>query len=196
MAGSKSSAPKPAQPTRYEYQFDNSFKPMACSIEGFVSVGTGGLLNCPDACGTGQTGAPHFPLPGQATAAVPTGWQGGFSGCIGLLGAGVAGIERVSTGTYEVQLEDDWAALDSAKAQPILGAKGCTELAAHILMHTIGIGNSMATGVPTAPQFPGMNPKNTIWIQFTNSAAMPSDIPPGGGFFIDVQVRDSLAGVG
>lgn len=190
---------------RYGYQYTLQFKPKMASIEGFVSIGTGGLVNYPDAypifpvatgaTGTaGQTGAPRFLMPGQATAGVPTGWSGGFSGCIGLIGAGVKGIQRVATGFYAIGLEDDWCALDSFNATVFTGATGSTGIADLVTQHTVGQGNTVMTGGYTLPVFPGPNPKNMIYVQFhANGPAV--DIPPGGGIFLDIRLRDSLSGV-
>jgi hypothetical protein len=192
---------------RYGYQEEVNFKPAMRTIEGFVSVGTGGLLNYPDAYPVfpiatgatgvaGQTGVPRFTLPNaQATAGVPTGWQGGYSGSYGLFGAGVAGIQRVATGLYCIGLQDDWVALDSCQAQPVLGATGCTGLDSAVLAHTVGWGNTVATGGFTLPQFGVMNPKNQIWIQFNSGAGLPADVPGGGGFFLTLMLRDTLVGV-
>lgn len=206
---------------RYTYQFNGSFKPKMNQIEGFVSVGTGGLLNYPDAypvfpVATGatgglgqQTGAPRGLMPGQVTGGVPTGWQGGFSGAVGLFGAGVDGIQRVGTGTYAIHLSDDWTRLDSIQVQGFAGASGVGTGALNppgfsgsyqqdigwvLLQHTVGAGNTVATGGMTLPVFPGMNPKNTIWIQFTQGG-INSELNQGAGFFIDLRLRDSLAGV-
>jgi hypothetical protein len=208
---------------RYTYQFNGSFKPKMSQIEGFVSIGTGGLLNYPPAypvfpvatgatggiVGSVQTGPPLGYLPGQATAAVPTGWQGGFSGAIGLLGAGVDGIQRVATGLYTFHLSDDWARLDSVqvsylatpsgiptgpRAFPTVSGMYAQDVGWYVAQHTVGLGNSVVTGGATLPFFPGPNPKNTIWIQFTDGGNI-QDLNNSDGFFIDIRVRDSLAGV-
>jgi hypothetical protein len=204
---------------RYTYQFNGSLKPKMNQIEGFVSIGTGGTVNSPLAypifpVATGatglavQTGPPLFPLPGQATAAVPTGWQGGFSGCVGLIGAGVQGVQRVGTGLMAIGLSDDWVSLDSLQVNiqtspsgtptgPIQpGFSGCyqADLGWCIAQHTVGLGNSVVTGGYTGFFNPGPNPKNMIWLQFTQGG-QNADLPAGGGFYIDIRVRDSLAGV-
>lgn len=190
---------------RYAYQFNVGYKPRMVSIEGFVSIGTGGQLNYPDpypifpvatgATGTaGQTGAPRFVLPGQATAGVPTGWQGGFSGVISMLPAGgIAGIQRVATGLYCIQLSDDYVRLDSVQATPYSNATGVTNISDIVVQHTVGLGNSVATGGMTLPVYPGPNPKNCVWIQF-HASGTSVDLPGGGGFFLDVRLRDSLSG--
>jgi hypothetical protein len=156
-------------------------------IEGFVSVGTGGQVNAATASGT-----VYGLLPGQATAAVPTGWVGGFSGCIGLLGAGVAGVKRVATGLYVVKLEDDWVRCDSVQLTTFNTG---TAVDYTILENTVGYGNSIATGGMTALQSSGNNPKNEIFIQFYSSGqVLAQDIGSGGGFYLDIRVRDSLSG--
>lgn len=206
---------------RYRYQFNGSLKPQMNQIEGFVSIGTGGTVNAPLAypifpVGTGptggyqtaiQTGAPLFLLPGQATGGAPTGWQGGFSGCIGLIGAGVQGVQRVATGLYAIGLQDDWCALDSVQVDLFAGQSGLATGAMisgfsglynggvdwYITQHTVGLGNTIQTGGYTLPVLQG-NPKNMIYLQFgSNGPAV--DLPAGGGFFLDIRLRDSTAGV-
>jgi hypothetical protein len=184
---------------RYTYQFNASYKPRMMQIEGFVSIGTGGLLNYPDQSGLGvpsggsvSTGLPRASLPGQATAAVPTGWVGGFSGAIGLYGAGVNSIARVATGAYRIELSDDYVRLDSCQVTPVAAGTGLDCL---IVDHTVGLGNSVVTGGATGALAKGFNPKNCIFIQFTSSGSqLTADITPGGGFFVDIRVRDSLVG--
>lgn len=207
---------------RYTYQFNGSFKPKMSQIEGFVSIGTGGLLNAPPAypifpVATGptggyqtatQTGAPLFVLPGQATAGVGTGWQGGFSGCVGLMGAGVLGIQRVATGLLAVVLQDDWVSLDSIQCNILSSPSGTPtgavlpgfsgayqqDLGWFVAQHTVGQGNTVTTGGVTGFFVPGPNPKNTIWLQFMQGGST-SDLAPGAGFFLDIRVRDALNGV-
>lgn len=184
---------------RYQYQFNGSFKPKMSQIEGFVSIGTGGLINAPDQFGLGtpsgtsvSTGLPRGLLPGQATAGVPTGWVGGFSGVIGLLGAGLKGVQRVSTGTYVLQLEDDWVRCDSVQLSPFNTG---TAVDWTILENTVGQGNSIATGGFTGLATTGNNPKNEIFIRFYSSGqVLAQDIQSGGGFYLDLRLRDSLAG--
>lgn len=189
---------------RYTYQFNGSFKPKMSQIEGFVSIGTGGLLNFPDAypvfpVGTGatgaagQTGVPRGLLPGQATAALPTGWVGGFSGTLGMFGAGVQGLQRVATGFYALQLSDDWVRLDSIQVTPYTNATGVTNISDLVVQHTVGLGNTVQTGGLTMPNFSSSNPKNTIYIQF-HASGNQVDIPLGGGFWVDIRLRDSLNG--
>lgn len=183
---------------RYNYQYDLSYKPKMVQIEGFVSVGTGGQVNFPDQSGLGtpsggsvSTGLPRGLLPGQSTQGLPTGWLGGFSGCIGLLGAGVEGVQRVGTGLYALQLEDDYVRLDSVQVQLHNAGTGMTH---QIVDHTVGLGNSLATGGMTGV-VAGNNPKNTIFVQFlVSSTNLPGDIKSGGGFSIDLRLRDSLSG--
>ncbi len=198
---------------RYTYQFGGEFKPKMGNINGFVSIGTGGLPNAPmtypySASGvytgtTVQTGFTSMALlPGQVTGGLPTGWQGGFSGTIGLYGAGVASVARVGTGTYAVQLSDDWCRLDSVQANPFIGVTGAatgsatglqlTEYGASIISHNVGLGNSQAGGTGTTGVLLGGNTKNVILIQFYNG--VEKDLPSGGGFFLDLRVRDSTAG--
>lgn len=184
---------------RYTYQFNGSFKPKMSQIEGFVSIGTGGQINFPDQLGVGvpsggsvSTGLPRGLLPGQATAGVPTGWLGGFSGVIGMLGAGIDGVQRVSTGLYALHLQDDWVRLDSVQVNAFNPG---TAVDWFIKEHTVGLGNSIATGALTTLQLAGNNPKNEIWIQFTSGAsALPQDLQSGGGFFLDLRLRDTTAG--
>jgi hypothetical protein len=208
---------------RYTHQFNGSFKPRMNQIEGFVSIGTGGLLNAIPAypifpvatgatgglAGSVQTGVPLGLMPGQATASAPTGWNNnGFSGCVGLLGAGLDGIQRVGTGLYALKLSDDWVRLDSMQvtylASPsgvptgTLGQNGfsgspLTSVDWNIAQHTVGLGNSVVTGGMTLPFYPGMNPKNTIWLQFTRNG--PYELNNSDGFYIDIRLRDSTAGV-
>lgn len=155
-------------------------------IEGFVSIGTGGMVNSATASGT-----VYGALPGQATAAVPTGWQGGFSGTIGLYGAGVQAIQRVGTGQYAVLLSDDYVRLDSFTIQPVGNG---TAVDYSIKDHTVGFGNSIQTGPLAAFVSPGNNPKNTIFINFVSPTAAAIDLDKGAGFFIDLRLRDSMAG--
>lgn len=191
---------------RYQYQFGGNLKGKMTNIEGFVSIGTGGLLNAPPAYPVfpiatgatgvaGQSGPPLNLMPGQATAGVPTGWGGGgFSGVQGLIGAGVKGIARVATGLYAIGLEDDWVALDSVQVNPYAGGTGATGIDSWLLNHTVGLGNSIATGGYTLPLAPGNNPKNMLWLQF-HSLGTPADIVAGGGFHLQIRVRDTLSGV-
>src|SRR5665213_1367639 len=110
---------------RYQYQFNGNFKPRMINLEGFISIGTGGQINTPDQFGIGtpsglsvSTGAPRGLLPGQATAGVPTGWLGGFSGVVGALQAGLAGVQRVATGLYVLKLQDDFVRCSSVQVCP------------------------------------------------------------------------------
>lgn len=169
---------------RYTHQFSASFKPRMMQIEGFVSVGTGGLVNYPDQSGLGtpsglsvSTGLPRGLVPGNAVAGVPTGWVGGFSGCIGLLGAGVKGVTRQATGVYALVLEDDFVRLDSVQ----VSAYGATGVDAQVLSHTVGLGNTTAT-------------KNVVTVAFTSTTGAGSDLPINGGFFVDLRLRDSTSG--
>ncbi len=158
---------------RYTYQFNASFKPRMAQIEGFVSVGTGGLPNAATASGT-----VYGLLPGNTVLGTPTGWVGGFSGTVGLYGAGVASVARQATGTYAVLLSDDYVRLDSVQVQAV----GATGVDATVLKHTVGLGNSTAA-------------KNVITIAFASSSTGQGvDLPSGAGFFLDVRVRDSSAG--
>jgi hypothetical protein len=200
---------------RYTYQFNGSFKPKMSQIEGFVSIGTGGMVNFPDAYPVfpvatgatgiaGQTGAPRGLMPGQATAGTPTGWSSGFSGVVGLYGAGLAGIQRVSTGAFVFQLSDDWVRLDSIQLDILSGASGGAMNASasgalgidwSIIDHTVGLGNSIGTGGVTGWLGAGNNPKNRIFVQFVNTVnGLPADLPLSSGFFVDIRVRDSLVG--
>lgn len=184
---------------RYTYQFNASFKPKMAQIEGFVSIGTGGQVNFPDQAGlgqpsalSGQTGVPRGLLPGAGVLGVPTGWQGGFSGCIGLLGAGVAGVQRVATGAYVIQLEESFIRLDSIQVNTINAGTGIDP---YVVDHTIGLGNSISTGGFTGHQPQGNNPKNCIFINFLQSSSnLPVDLQSGAGFYIDLRLRDSLSG--
>jgi hypothetical protein len=193
---------------RYTYQFNGSYKPKMSQIEGFVSIGTGGLINYPDQSGLGtpsggsvQTGLPRGLLPGQATAGVPTGWQGGFSGTIGLLKAGVAGVARIATGLYSVLLEDDWVRLDSVQVEPCGGGiavgaggqTGATSISAQVLYHTVGLGNTVTTGFQGASGLVGLNLKNQIVIEFYVNS-VNADLPASSGFFLSLRLRDSFAG--
>lgn len=157
---------------RYQYQFNGSFKPKMSQIEGFVSVGTGGLPNAQTASGT-----VYGLLPGSTVLGVPTGWVGGYSGTQGLYGAGVSSVARIATGVYNILLSDDWVRLDSCQVMPV----GATGLDPTILTHTVGLGNSTAT-------------KNIITIAFTSTTGAGADLPSGAGFTIDIRLRDSLAG--
>lgn len=184
---------------RYSYQFNASLKPKMSQIEGFVSIGTGGQVNYPDQNGLGtpsgssvSTGAPRGLLPGQATAGVPTGWLGGFSGVIGLIGAGVDGVQRVGTGLIVVHLSDDWVRCDSVQVTPFNPGTAVSVL---VKENTVGLGNSIATGAVAALLSAGNNPKNEIFIQFTSSSSgLAQDLQSGGGFSIDIRLRDTTSG--
>jgi hypothetical protein len=63
----------------------------------------------------------------------------------------------------------------------------------NLVQHTVGLGNTVMTGGMTLPFYPGMNPKNTIWIQFTKQG--PYELANGDGFFIDLRLRDTQSGV-
>ena len=107
-----------------------------------------------------------------------------------------------------IGLSDDWVALDSVNCNiltspsgtptgPIQpGFSGCyqQDLGWQVAQHTVGLGNTVQTGGYTLPVFPGPNPKNMIYIQFTQGG-QTVDLPAGAGFFIDIRVRDSTAGV-
>lgn len=185
---------------KYSFQFNASYKPKMAQIDGFVSIGTGGQVNFPDQSGLGtpsggsvSTGLPRGLLPGQSTLGVPTGWQGGFSGCIGLLGAGVQAVQRVGTGVFVVQLDSDYVRLDSCQIMPLTGGVS-GGIDANIIDHTVGLGNSISTGGMTGFQARGNNPKNCIFIQFSGALGTPVDLASGSGFFLDIRVRDSLSG--
>ena len=157
---------------RYQFQFNGSLKPRMSQIEGFVSIGTGGLLNNASASGTYLAA-----VPGSTVAGAPTGWVGGFSGTIGLFGAGVSSVARTGTGLYTVQLQDDWVRLDSCQVLVV-----ATGIDAAVLSHTVGLGNSTAT-------------KNQIYLAFASTTTgFGVDIPLSGGFFLDIRVRDSMSG--
>jgi hypothetical protein len=194
---------------RYTYQFNASYKPKMAQIEGFVSIGTGGLPNFPDAYPVfpsatgptglaGQTGVPRGLMPGQATAGVPTGWVGSFSGTVGLYGAGVKSVSRVATGAYVIQLDDDYVRLDAVDINVLSGVSGAGPSGAFdwaLVDHTVGFGNSIATGGVTGYLGPGINPKNRLFIQFVNSvSSVATDLPLSAGFFLDIRLRDSMAG--
>ena len=185
---------------RYQYQFNGNFKPRMINLEGFISIGTGGQVNFPDQNGLGtpsglsvSTGAPRGLLPGQATAGVPTGWLGGFSGVIGALQAGIAGVQRVGTGLICVKLQDDYVRCDSVQVNVFQPG---TSVDYYIAENTIGLGNSIATGGLTGILAAGNNPKNQIWIQFVSpgSTPVPVDLNISAGFYIDIRLQDSLSG--
>lgn len=167
-------------------------------IEGKVSIGTGGLLNNVVAIASGgsiagNSGTYWAAQPGQATPGAPTGWMGGYSGCQGLLGAGVAGISRLATGLYAIQLSDSYQRLDSCQVEPIVGANVATSLSAEVLFDTVGQGNTIATGGMTGPFGSGNDTQNRIFIQF-QTLGVGCDLPLGGGFYVDIRLRDGLAG--
>ena len=198
---------------RYTYQFPQQFKPKMAHVEGFVSIGTGGLLNTPlqfpttaSGVATGgflQTGFLGMALmPGQATAGVPTGWQGGFSGALGLYGAGVQAIARIGTGTIAIQMSDDWVRCDSVQVEPYIGITGSptgtasgtnlTAFGAAVTLNNIGLGNSQAVPTGSTGALIGGNLKNVLVLQFYNG--IEKDLPSGGGFYISFRLRDSTAG--
>lgn len=193
---------------RYQYQFQGGMKPKMTNIEGFVSIGTGGLPNSVVGISSGgvlaASGTYFGTLPGCATAGVPTGWNGTFSGAIGLYGAGVDGIARIGTGLYSVHLSDDFVRLDSCQVEPVLGANalsnggatGVDSFAAQVVYHTVGLGNTVTTGFMGASGLVGENLKNQILIQFCAAATptVASDLPLSAGFFIQLRLRDSFAG--
>jgi len=165
-------------------------------IEGFVSIGTGGMLNTEvrTASGTVGSGTYWASLPdgfGSATPGAPTGWVGGFSGTYGLLGAGVQAVGRLSPGLYAVQLSDDWTRLDSCQITYVGGSTGAVASGtwADIVWHTVGLGNSQTTG-----PLGSLHLKNQIIIQFSLDDVASADLPLGSGFFLDIRVRDTLAG--
>jgi hypothetical protein len=179
------------------------------NLEAFVSIGTGGMVNAPPAfpifpVGTGatggvagsvQTGVPYGLQPGQATAGVPTGWLGGFSGVIGGLGAWMSGVQRTATGSYALGLQDDWVRMDSCDVTTYGGATGGTGVDCTVIDFTVGRGNTIATGGFTGWLGPGNNPKNMIFLQFTSTTSgLPVDLGNGAGFSVDIRVRDSQAG--
>jgi hypothetical protein len=194
---------------RYQYQFQSGMKPRMSNIEGFVSIGTGGLPNSVVAIASGgsiagNSGTYWGLLPGCATAGVPTGWAGTFSGTWGLYGAGVDGVARLATGLYSVQLSDDWRRLDSALVQVeygaiqlagggATGAGGVSALDGQIVYHTVGFGNSVSTGFLGTSGLPGAQTKNQIVIQFSNPNSIV-DLPINSGFYINLRLRDTQSG--
>ena len=207
--------------SRYQYQFQGGMKPKMVNIEGFVSIGTGGLPNSVVAIASGvgnlttiagNSGTYYGLLPGCPTTGVPTGWQGTFSGAIGLYGAGVAGIARLATGLYSVLLSDDYVRLDSVQVIPVggqiaennggttgfLGGGAQTGIGMNVTIpyHTVGLGNSVTTGSMGSNGISsgliGQNLKNQILIQFSAGAAV--DLPLSSGFFIAIRLADSSAG--
>ena len=161
------------------------------NIEGFVSIGTGGLLNSVVGYNTASgtlvsSGTYYGVLPGSSVAGAPTGWAGTFSGAIGLYGAGVDGISRTGTGSYSVHLSDDWYRLDSVQVTPVGGASlvagvwsGPLDIVGDVSYHTVGFGNSEAA-------------KNNIYIQFYSpSTGVDVDLPLSSGFFIAIRTRDT-----
>lgn len=202
---------------RYQYQFQGGLKPRMANIEGFVSIGTGGLPNSivaiPSGLGNlttiaGNSGTYWAALPGCATSGVPTGWQGTFSGAVGLYGAGVDGISRLATGMYSIHLSDDWVRLDSVQLETLqgnvfesnggaTGAGGPSGMQAQVVYHTVGQGNTVQTGTMgfngISSGLVGQNLKNQIIVQFYNQTAV-QDLPPGSGFFVSLRLRDSFAG--
>ena len=165
---------------RYRYQFEGSYKPKMSIIDGFVSIGTGGLLNYPDATGSGgQTGLPRALMPGQASAGLPTGWQGnGFSGCVGLLGAGVQEVARLATGVYRLTLSDPYIRCDSVQVLPFVASGVIADAA--VTSNSVGLGSTSST-------------KNQIVIQFAIANVL-ADLAAGAGFYVLLRLRDSQSG--
>lgn len=190
---------------RYGYQFNMSLKPRMGNIDGFVSIGTGGLPNSVIGIASGgqlaHSGTYYGIQPGAATAGVPTGWQGTYSGTSGLYGAGVAGISRIATGLYSVQLSDDWVRLDSCQVQTLDGTLfaqgGATSPAAVtvglIVNHSVGYGNTVTTGFAGVSGLVGANLKNQILIQFYTAGTI-AELDKSAGFFMQLRLRDSLSG--
>lgn len=181
--------------SRYGYQFNAGYKPKMVNVEGFVSIGTGGLPNSvvglQTSSGLSTSGTYWGTLPGCPTAGVPTGWNGTFSGAIGLYGAGVAGVARIATGLYSVMLSDDYVRLDSVQITPLYAAVmenngGSTGIInsydANIVYHTVGFGNTVTTGAISQSNASGVantnvmsglvgqNLKNQVLVQFSVSA--------------------------
>jgi hypothetical protein len=192
---------------RYLWTDEGHLKPKLRTIEGFVSIGTGGQVNAlpaypvfPTATGaTGgiagsvQTGVPYGTLPGQATAGLPTGWVGGFSGCQGLLGYGVKGVQRVATGQIVMVLEDDWVGVHKVDCNVFSGATGHTGVDWGVIDHTVGLGNTIATGGVTGWLGKGINPYRTIFFQFINTTSgLAVDLGVGAGFWVDIVLIDAL----
>src|ERR1700676_986443 len=74
-----------------------NFKPKMVNIEGKVNIGTGGLPDAQTASGTCY---------GRGA---PSGWQGSYSGVVGMLKGGINSVVRTTTGTYQLGLEDGWS---------------------------------------------------------------------------------------
>ena len=209
---------------RYGYQFGVDLKDKMTNIEGFVSVGTGGLPNSVVAIPSGgsiagNSGTYWGLLPSQATQGVPTGWVGTFSGTWGLYGAGVAGVQRIATGLYSLLLQDDWVRLDSVQVMAVggavlpgvsggIGSTGVNGVSGgswdiSIPYFTVGAGNSQTTGAQGSGI--GNQLKNQVLVQFSQnsavggtgvSAAVAVDLPLSSGFFVSLRVRDSGPGRG
>lgn len=190
---------------RYGYQFQNGMKPRMTNVEGWVSIGTGGLPNSVVGIASGgqlaSSGTYYGILPGAATAGAPTGWKGTFSGTVGLYGAGVAGVARVGTGMYSIMLSDDWVRLDSVQLQVgngLQNAAGGATAAANVIVsevvtNTVGYGNTVTTGFAGASGLVGLNLKNQIIVRFTSSGT-GVDLPSGGAFYVQLRLRDTQAG--
>jgi hypothetical protein len=163
----------------FGYQFNAGCKPKMVNIEGFVSIGTGGMVNAATASGT-----TYGILPGAPTGGVPTGWQGGFSGVIGLYGAGVQSIARTATGTYAVVLDSNYTRCDSVQVTYYAGASGSAQgLDYYITSNTVGAGNTVAAT------------QNTIVIQFeSGTTGVDVDVPASAGFYIALRLRDNYVG--
>ena len=164
---------------RYLNQFDKNYQRGVVHVQGYVGVGTGGMVNAATASGT--TWGPFL---SQPSGSVPTGWQGGFSGTQGLYGAGVAAVSRISTGIYNVQLSDSFYKCDSVQIGQFV-ASGVASADVAVIANTVGYGNTASNA-------------NIITIQFTSSTTgVGIDLANGGGYYLDISLRNvSAQGVG
>jgi hypothetical protein len=162
----------------YGFQFPTDQKPHMWDIEGRVMVGTGGLPDATTASGT------------TYGAGTPSGWQGGYSGMIGLIGAGIASVQRSATGTFKLNLAEGYAKpVNSCQVTILSGVTGYAGASGLLIpfVNYMNVGQGAAGVTSTNP--------GVICISFVScSTGLLQDLPPAAGFMVHIRLCDDSGG--
>lgn len=162
----------------YSYQFQFGQKPKMANIEGRVMIGTGGQVDAQTASGTTYGNS------------LPSGWIGSYSGCIGLIKAGLASVARTTTGTYLLGLMQGYTKpLHSCQTTYYSGATAAVGASGTLDIYVASANVGYSAGGPSST-----NP-STITVCVSNSlTGLLQDPPAGAGFMVAIRLADSAAG--
>lgn len=153
-------------------------KPRMSNIEGRVMVGTGGQPDAQTASGTTYGGS------------LPSGWIGAYSGCIGLIKAGVGSVTRTTTGTYLLGIESGYTRpLHSAQTTFYSGATASIGASGPLLTYIASANIGFAAGGITST-----NPSTLTVCVVNTVTGLLQDPPSGSGFMVDIRLADSQSG--